>query len=115
MGGLEVEGMGWGRGGYRGPWLNSKSRFRFSFLKKGDWGVKRFRITLIHDLTPHSPLVQPTTALSRVTVGGGGGSLVWETHGEVVVFEQGRRETGSQIRSDSNGSIKKRQEGGAKD
>lgn len=32
MGGLEVEGMR--QGGYTGPWLNSKSRFRFSFLKK---------------------------------------------------------------------------------
>lgn len=30
MGGLEV-----GVGGYTGPWLNSKSRFRFSFLKNG--------------------------------------------------------------------------------
>lgn len=45
------------------------------FFEKWDWGVKRFRITLIHDLTPHSPLVQPTTALSRVTVVVGGS--VW--------------------------------------
>lgn len=41
-------------------------------LFKADLGVKRFRIILIHDLMAHSPLVQPTRALSTQYVGGGG-------------------------------------------
>lgn len=108
--GREDGRTGGGGGGVHRTVAKQQKPVSVLFFEKWDWGVKRFRITLIHDLTPHSPLVQPTTALSRVTVVGGV-SLVWETHGEVVVFEQRRGETGSQIRNYSNGAIKKKGKG----
>lgn len=53
------------RGGF---WCRTvaKQQSQFQCLLKG---VKRFRITLMHDLMVHSPLVQPTKALSTKLCG----------------------------------------------
>lgn len=59
---------GWAGERWGGFWCRTvaKQQSQFQCLLKG---VKRFRITLMHDLMVHSPLVQPTRALSTKLCG----------------------------------------------